>query len=145
MTTTRRLIRSESLSLKAYSEDIRLKVVKAYQNGEGSLREIAKRFDVSLSFARDLMKRYRNSGSVAPTKSRRRISSKVHGANLKYILQIHCDDPTLPISSLCARLAQERHLQISRATMWRTLRRHSNRTQSPVSRSLTGQQLAEPS
>jgi transposase len=36
--------------MKAYSLDLRQKIVTAYDNQEGSLREIAKRFKVSLSF-----------------------------------------------------------------------------------------------
>ena len=36
--------------MKPYSDDLRQKVVDAYQQEEGSQRELAKRFSVSLSF-----------------------------------------------------------------------------------------------
>lgn len=36
--------------MKAYSTDLRQKVMDAYDNLEGSQRELAKRFSVSLSF-----------------------------------------------------------------------------------------------
>ena len=43
---------------KVYSLDLRKKVFSAWQAGEGSQRELAKRFNVSLSFVRDLSRRY---------------------------------------------------------------------------------------
>ncbi len=113
--------------MKPYSEDIRIKIVRAYENGEGSLRELAQRFDVSLSFARDLMKRFRETGSVAPKRNSRHVKSKIDEASLRFILQLRGADPSAPISVLCARLAAERRLQISRATMWRALKKQQRK------------------
>ena len=50
---------------KGYSLDLRQRVWSAWQHGEGSQRELARRFAVSLSFVRDLSRRFRQSGSVA--------------------------------------------------------------------------------
>ena len=36
--------------MKTYSIDLRQKTIEAYQNQEGSQRQLAKRFKVSLSF-----------------------------------------------------------------------------------------------
>ncbi len=52
--------------MKAYSTDLRQRVVDAYKNGEGSLRNIAKRFSVSLYFVWTLWTRYQQTGSVEP-------------------------------------------------------------------------------
>ena len=41
------------------------KIVKAYQNGEGSIRKLAKRFKVSVNFIWTLLKQVRQTGSVA--------------------------------------------------------------------------------
>jgi transposase len=51
---------------KVYSLDLRNKVFSAWQAGEGSQRELAKRFNVSLSFIRDLSRRYREAGTIEP-------------------------------------------------------------------------------
>ena len=51
---------------KAYSLDLRERVWQAWQAGEGSQRELARRFHVSASFVRDLSRRFRTSGGVAP-------------------------------------------------------------------------------
>jgi len=52
--------------MKAYSNDLRTKIIEAYQKKEGSLRKLAKRFSVSFSFVWRLVKRFRKRGSVAP-------------------------------------------------------------------------------
>src|SRR5262245_7448854 len=52
--------------MRPYSTDFRLKVVRAYEQGEGSQRELAHIFGVSLSFIQDLLQRYRQTGSVEP-------------------------------------------------------------------------------
>jgi transposase len=56
--------------MKAYSIDLRQKIIDAYNNREDSQRKLAKRFSVSLTFIQKLLKRYRNNGTVEP---------KVHG------------------------------------------------------------------
>ena len=50
---------------KGYSLDLRRRVFGAWQRGEGSQSEIAARFAVSVSFVRDLSRRFRESGDVA--------------------------------------------------------------------------------
>ena len=52
--------------MKAYSVDLRQKVIDAYNQGEGSQRQLAKRFRVSLTFIENLLKRYRTDGTVEP-------------------------------------------------------------------------------
>lgn len=110
--------------MRPYSEDIRVRVVQSYENGEGSQRELARRYNVSLSFVQGLLKRYRQTGNIVPRKYSHRVESKVDENSLQMILDMVERDPRLPLSQLCERLAQERHIQISRATMWRTLRKH---------------------
>ncbi|MCC5634302.1 transposase [Nostoc sp. CHAB 5844] len=52
--------------MKAYSTDLRQKVIDAYENQEGSQRNLAKRFSVSLTFIQKLLKQYRNSKTIEP-------------------------------------------------------------------------------
>jgi transposase len=52
--------------MKAYSDDLRKKIIRAYLNQEGSLRDLAARFSVSLNFVWLLWKRYQATGSVRP-------------------------------------------------------------------------------
>lgn len=52
--------------MKAYSIDLRQKIIDAHNQQEGSQRQLAKRFRVSLSFVQNLLKRYRIDGTVKP-------------------------------------------------------------------------------
>ena len=63
--------------MKAYSLDLRQKIAAAYDNQEGSLREIAKRFKVSLSFVQRLMKRYRETGKLEAAAGGRGFAAKL--------------------------------------------------------------------
>ena len=50
--------------MKAYSIDLRQKIVEADHNQEGSYRQLAHRFRVSLSFVKRLLKRYKDTGGI---------------------------------------------------------------------------------
>jgi transposase len=52
--------------MKAYSMDLRERVVAACDDGVDTREEIAERFGVSVSWIRDLLKRRRETGSIAP-------------------------------------------------------------------------------
>jgi len=52
--------------MKPYSLDLRQRLVDAVARGEGPLRELADLFQVSLSFLVRLLRRHRDTGSVAP-------------------------------------------------------------------------------
>ncbi len=52
-----------------YSLDLRQKVVESYENKEGSIRTIAKRFKVSKDFVQRLLKRYQNEGTIKSVNS----------------------------------------------------------------------------
>src|SRR4051794_29579097 len=49
-----------------YSHDLRQRVLDTVQSGEGSLRQIARRFRVSVSFVTRLLKRYRSTSLLEP-------------------------------------------------------------------------------
>jgi hypothetical protein len=57
--------KGDDLEMAAYSIDLRQKILSAWQNFEGTQRELAKRFKVSLSFLRDFLRRYRETGEIA--------------------------------------------------------------------------------
>jgi transposase len=52
--------------MPAYSQDLRQRVLDAVQRKEGSIRQIARRFVVSLSFVVRLLQTYRRTGSIRP-------------------------------------------------------------------------------
>jgi len=52
--------------MPVYSQDLRKRVIDTIERGDGSLRQIAQRFLVSLSFVVRLVRHYRTTGSLEP-------------------------------------------------------------------------------
>jgi transposase len=50
--------------MKAYSIEFRKKIVKAYQQGNTSVRKVATRFDVSKAFVQKILKPKKQGGSL---------------------------------------------------------------------------------
>ena len=48
----------------SYSKDLRGRVIAAWLEKEGSQRQLAQRFKVSLSFVRNVVRHYRESGQI---------------------------------------------------------------------------------
>ena len=55
---------------RPYSPDLRLRVTRTYQNQEGSQLQIGQRFKVGLTFVRNLLRHYLNTGGVNPKEHR---------------------------------------------------------------------------
>lgn len=80
--------------MKPYSNDLREKVITAYQNGEASLRGLAKRFSVSLNFVWLLVDRFRKTGQVDPKPhggGPKRIILGKHADTLRELVKTHPD------------------------------------------------------
>lgn len=55
--------------MKAYSVDLRQKIVDTYINEKITQRQLAQRFHVALSFVIKILKQYRETGCLEPRKS----------------------------------------------------------------------------
>ena len=105
--------------MKAYSTDLRQKVTNAYNNREGSQRELAKRFSVSLSFIQSLLKRFRSSGTVEPKPHGGGQSAKLTSEQVALIATMVEEDNDAILVELCFRLEERTGVKVSRATMGR--------------------------
>lgn len=103
----------------AYSLDLRQRIVDAYQAKEGSQRQLAKRFKVSLSFVRDLLRHYRQQKTVQPKPHGGGAVTKLSAEDRFQVGQWLKQQPDLLLRELCERLEQERSVQVSVSTMWR--------------------------
>lgn len=65
--------------MRPYSIDFREKVVKAYEKGNTSIRQLAKRFDVSKAFVQRLLKQQKIQGHVRPEKQGGSMKSRLDG------------------------------------------------------------------
>ena len=107
--------------MKAYSLDLRQKILEAYLRSEGSLRELARRFTVSFRFVWGLINRFRHTGSYAPTprggNHPPRIPTTEHDP-LRRLVATHAD---ATLAELCELFAHARQLRLSTSSRHRTL------------------------
>jgi NAD(P)-dependent dehydrogenase (short-subunit alcohol dehydrogenase family) len=106
-------------SMKAYSIDLRQKIVEVYNNQEGSQRQLAKRFRVSLSFVQSLLQRYRQVGTVEPKAHGGGNPPKLSPEQLDVVEQLVSEDNDATLKELCLLLQQRTQVKVSRATMGR--------------------------
>ena len=52
--------------MQAYSLDLRQRVVRAYEQGHGSIAEIAEQFSVSTGFVKKMLRQWRSTGDLSP-------------------------------------------------------------------------------
>ncbi|NEQ70697.1 MAG: transposase [Symploca sp. SIO2D2] len=109
--------------MKAYSLDLRQKVVEAYNNKEGSYRKLAKRFRVSLTFVKTLLKRYQQTGSIEPRPHAGGQAPKLKAEQLVIINELVTNNNDAILSDLCDQCYQKTQIAISRATMSRMLQK----------------------
>jgi transposase len=109
---------------RAYSQDLRERVIEAADNGRISIRKAARRFEVSASSAIKWMQRWRQAGSMAakPTGGDRR-SHRID-AHKHYLLALVAEEPDLTLDEAQKRLRDDKQFAAGRATLWRFFRRH---------------------
>jgi len=103
--------------MKPYSMDLRERVAQAVDDRQGSLRQLARRFCVSLSFITRLLALRRQTGSLAPRAHQGGPLPQLGSEGLQRLRQLVHDQP----DAILDELAQP--LGCSRMTVWRALRK----------------------
>jgi transposase len=106
-----------------YSDDLRRKLLGAHQRQEGSLAQLAKRFDVSLGWAKKVSAALRATGKMERTPGRPRgrhskITPEIQQALRDWIAQ----RADLTLAELQLRLWEQRGLELSIGRLWTALR-----------------------
>lgn len=109
--------------MKAYSLDFRQKIIDVHNKEEISQRQLAKRFDVALSFIFKLLKQYRTTGEIAPKPFNGGVKLKLSSDNLAVLVDLIEQNNDATLDELCQMLRQELNIDISRATMGRMTQR----------------------
>lgn len=107
--------------MKAYSQNLRQKIIDAYNNKEGSYRQLAKRFCVSLSFIQTLIGRYQDTGRVEPLPHGGGNQPKLKNEHLEILKQLVQENNDATLEKLCELLNAKTQIRVSRATMGRVL------------------------
>lgn len=104
-----------------YSLDLRKRVIAAYEAKEESLRQIAQRFQVSLSFVRDLTRRYRETQQIAPKQHGGGAVAKLGAEQLAILKQLLQKHPDATLAELCEQFAEQTQITVSVSTMHRAV------------------------
>src|SRR5260370_24034672 len=109
---------------KAYSDDLRCKLLAAFDAGEGSLRVLAERFSVSYDYAKKVSaQRLRSGQSERVEQSRRGRISRVTPAVESELLRRLREQPDRILAELQQDLLASPGVVLSRAHLWRVLKR----------------------
>lgn len=108
--------------MKAYSLDLRQKIIDTYFEGGISQRQLAKRFRVALSFVEKLLKQYREIGSIAPKVRIQQTPTKLNSQQLSILEEIVKANKDATLDELRSHLEQKTGVQIGQTTMDRMLR-----------------------
>lgn len=107
----------------AYSADLRRRVIEAWQSKEGSQRQLAQRFKVSLSFVRNLLRHYRSSGQVEAKRRGGYLRPTIDGERLLLVQRLLDEQNDAMLAELCKRFAEHTGISVSVPTMHRAVQR----------------------
>lgn len=111
------------MGMKPYSNDLREKIISAYQNGEGSMRRLAKRFSVSLNFVWLLIERFRETGRVDPKPHGGGQQPVIAGKDVDTLHELVRAHPDATLAELQDRFRKGTGVGVSRSALARTLKR----------------------
>ena len=106
-------------AMKAYSVDLREKILQACDQRFGSQRSIARLFGVSQSFLEKLLRRRRRAGDIAPRPHAGGRPASCDEAALALIRRLIHAHPDATLAELCEHLMTQRGLRVSVPTMSR--------------------------
>lgn len=113
---------ANSKNMKAYSIDIRQKILDTYNKKEGSIRQVSARFKVSRSFVQKLLKQHQQMGSLAPLPHGGGTPPKLNDylPEIEKLLE-EKNDATLP--ELCQKLKESQGIRVCPSTLCRFLQK----------------------
>jgi len=108
---------------RAYSDDLRRKILEEYERGRVSLEELAQRFGVSHGYTKKIRKQQQRSGQMERTPQRyggrRRATAEVQ-AQLREMMR---RQPDLTLAELQDKLYENSRVQFSVSGLWRVIGR----------------------
>jgi len=109
--------------VKAYSLDLRQKIVDAYAEGNISQRQVAQQFRVALSFVQKLLKQQRETGSIAPKKRTEQTPTKLNPEQLQVLEQLVSEYNDATLEELRELLEQKTAVRVGRSTVDRMVKK----------------------
>lgn len=108
---------------RAYSDDLRSKLLKAYAAGRGSLEELASQFGVSYGYSKKIRRQQLETGQLERPRQLRHGPTGQLSAEIKqYLRSVVRKQPDVTLAELGAMLQAAHHVRISRSRLWYWLR-----------------------
>lgn len=105
--------------MRPYSLDFRKKIIEARIKENVSIRQLALRFRVSKNFVQKIIKRYEETGEIAPRIQGGGNEPKVNQESLVILIEIIEKNRGATLAKLCKLLEEKTKIKISIATMGR--------------------------
>src|SRR5215469_11081762 len=123
---------------RAYSDDLRRRILQAYQQEEGSEARLAQRFRVSLSYVKKIRRQLRRTGQmerVPHHPGRKPKFTEPVRQQLRSWLQ---QQPDLTLTELQEQLRRQAGVAVSLPSLWTVLRKIGMRLKKVTPRTRTG-------
>jgi transposase len=108
---------------RAYSDDLRRKLLEAHDRGDGSLRELARRFGVSAPYAWKISSQRRRSGQMERPQQRHGPRSRISPAVQASLRGLLRQQPDLTLAELQEGLEKSAGVAVSVQHLWRVLQK----------------------
>ena len=109
--------------MKVYSADLRKRVLTAYQEGQGTMLQLAERFMVSLTFVFSLIKNFRQNGHISPKPHGGGNKPAINEEGRMIIAEITDKKSDMTLKELCKYYENETGKKVSKPAMDRTLKK----------------------
>jgi transposase len=120
--------------MKAYSLDLRQRVVAAYEKGKSSIAEVAEQFNVGQTLVKKMLRQKREHGSLAPLAHGGGRQASLSDKEHRLLRQKVKEQSDISLAELQAHLAAKAGVTVSIPTIHRSLRAsrltHKKRTDS---------------
>ena len=112
-----------SITMKAYSTDLRQKIIDVYEDESISQRQLAQRFRVATSFIIKLLKQYRETGKIEPKPHGGGKPAQLTLEHHQVLAQLVEATNNATLEQLSEQFEAKVGMRVSRSTMGRAVKR----------------------
>jgi transposase len=107
---------------KAYSDDLRRRFLSAYEQGEGTLEELAERFMVSLAWGNKMRRQLLRNQQMERVEQRRGTPRKLLAESREHLRRALAATPDLTLVQLQQQIQAKHGVSISQVQVFRVLK-----------------------
>jgi transposase len=108
---------------KAYSDDLRRRILQTYEQGEGSEARLAQRFRVSVSYVKKIRRQLRHTGTMERVPHHPGRKPKFTPPVREQLRRWLEQQPDLTLAELQEQLRQQVRVSVSLPSLWMVLRK----------------------